>query len=397
MSHPFYLSISVISSLFLNGSINAVELSGSVSTQARVFNKNASFSDQKNNSLSLIVEPEFYHDWDSGKQSIQFKPYLLLDSGDNKRTHADIRELIWTRTFKTLEMQAGMGKVFWGVTEGQHLVDVINQTDLVDSPDGEEKLGQPMLKLSTEQDWGVVDLYLLPGFRERTFPGKQGRFRTRLVVDESTAAYESSAKQHHLDMALRWSHYFGDWDIGVSHFSGTSRDPIFIPFNDNGVIKLQPFYEQMNQTSVDVQATLDALLVKYEMIYRESDSDQYFASTGGVEYSFYGVAGTDADLGIIAEFMYDDRGNDSTSIFNHDLFAAIRWTANDVDSTEVLAGVFWDWENDSKIVNLEASRRFGNNWKASIQSRVWDDVDKADPLINFENDDYIEFELTYYY
>ena len=121
-----------------------------------------------------------------------------------------------------------MGKVFWGVTEAVHLVDIVNQTDLVESLDGEEKLGQPMIDLSLIRDWGVVDLFVLPWFRERTFPSEDGRPRFAIPIDTHDPIYESSAEQHHVDFAARWSNSIGEWDIGLSYFYGTSREPRFV-------------------------------------------------------------------------------------------------------------------------------------------------------------------------
>ena len=45
------------------------------------------------------------------------------------------------RSNRDWSLSIGLGKVFWGVTEFNHLVDVINQTDLVEGIDGEAKLG----------------------------------------------------------------------------------------------------------------------------------------------------------------------------------------------------------------------------------------------------------------
>jgi hypothetical protein len=60
----------------------------------------------------------------------------------------------------------GANKVFWGVTESRHLVDIINQTDLVEDIDEEQNLGQPMVNLLLQRDWGQLDFYLKPWFRE---------------------------------------------------------------------------------------------------------------------------------------------------------------------------------------------------------------------------------------
>ena len=52
-----------------------------------------------------------------------------------------------------------MRREFWGVTETAHRVDILNQTDQVESFDGEDKLGQPMVNFSWSKDWGTLDLY----------------------------------------------------------------------------------------------------------------------------------------------------------------------------------------------------------------------------------------------
>ena len=70
---------------------------------------------------------------------------------------------------KDREIKFGISKEFWGVTETSHRVDIINQTDFTEGFDGEEKLGQPMIKVSLEKQWGLLDFYALLGFRERNF------------------------------------------------------------------------------------------------------------------------------------------------------------------------------------------------------------------------------------
>jgi hypothetical protein len=142
------------------------------------------------------------------------------------------------------------------VTESRHLVDIINQTDLVENIDEEDKLGQPMLEVSTLQDFSEVRFYVLPGFRERTFPGRDGRFRGPFVVDTDNARYDSAAKDHRVDFAARYSNYFGDWDVGISIFNGTSREPRFLPSATPG--RLVPYYDVITQAGLDVQYTNDA-------------------------------------------------------------------------------------------------------------------------------------------
>ncbi|MET0072434.1 MAG: hypothetical protein ABW096_20570 [Candidatus Thiodiazotropha sp.] len=384
--------------LLLPGLLSAGEWSGFIELQGRHFPQQARDRDQSDQLLSIAIQPEYYQRWDNGKQSLLFIPFMRWDGADDERTHGDIRELIWTYAGDGWETKAGIGKVFWGVTEALHLVDVINQTDLIENPDGEQKLGQPMFKLSLERDWGIIDLYLLPGFRERTFPGEEGRLRSHPRVDGDRAEYQSDREERHIDLALRWSHFIGDWDIGLAHFDGTSRDPLLLPtVNSSGEVILTPFYEQMRQTSLDLQATKGDWLWKLEAIHRSSDSDSYNAATGGFEYTLVGIAESDMDLGLLGEYLYDDRQDDATTPFENDLFIGMRLTANDVDGSELLAGVIKDLDDDGWMFNLEASRRIGNLWKTSLQARLWSDIPEDDPLFAFHRDDYIEFTLTRFF
>lgn len=384
--------------LLVPGLLQAGEWSGYLEGQTRYFTQQARDSDPSRSLLSLAFQPEYYRRWDEGRQSLLFVPFARWDSQDEERSHADIRELIWTYAGDGWEGRIGIGKVFWGVTEALHLVDVINQTDLVENPDGEQKLGQPMLKLSLERDWGFLDLYLLPGFRERTFPGKDGRLRTHPRVDTDSAGYESDREAHHVDLALRWSHTLGDWDIGLSHFSGTSRDPLFIPrLNGSGEPVLSPYYELMRQAGLDLQATKGSWLWKLEAIHRSADSGSYNAATGGFEYTLVGLGGSAMDLGLLAEYLYDDRGDEAAGPFENDLFLGVRLSANDVAGSELLTGVIRDLDSSAAMFNLEASRRIGNAWKASAQVRIWTGVPRNDPLYAYRRDDYIEVSLARYF
>lgn len=139
--------------------------------------------------------------------------------------------------------------MFWGVTESVHLVDIVNQTDYVEDPAREEKLGQPMINLSQVRDWGMLDFFVLPGSRERTLPGERGRLRSHPVTRADESRYESGAEEKHVDWAIRWSHTAGNWDVGLSHFCGTSRDPEReLVFDEDGEAYFAPYTRSLTKT-----------------------------------------------------------------------------------------------------------------------------------------------------
>jgi hypothetical protein len=381
--------------LFSNQQATAAELSGYLAGEYRYFQHESAFEQPSQHQASFVAAPEFYVEWADGDQSLLFSPFLRVDGEDDERTHADIRELQWMLVKDDWELRAGVGKVFWGVTESQHLVDVINQTDLVENSDTEDKLGQPMLNLSLFKEWGTLDLFVLPYFRERTFSGENGRLRSGLIVDTDNAQYESGAKQHHLDFAVRWSHTLGDWDVGVSHFYGTNREPIF-QLNST-MDRLLPFYEIMHQTGLDIQKTSDAWLWKLEVIRRETRTETFTALTGGFEYTFYGVMESNIDVGVIAEYLFDDRNDQLATPFEDDVLLGTRITWNDEQSTELLVGVIQDLSSNDHSWNIEASRRIADRWKASLEGRFFHSKRVDSVLSAFDYDDYIQLELARYF
>ena len=393
-SATFLLIGSLLSLSFISQSF-AGEWSGYISGEYRAFTDSPADSRQHGNSLSFSIQPEFFTDWDNGNQSFTYVPFARWDEHDEERTHADIRELTWLKAADTWELRVGIRKLFWGVTESSHLVDIINQTDLVEAPDGEEKLGQPMINLALIKDWGTIDLFVLPGFRERTYPGVEGRLRSPLPVDTDNPIYESSQEDRHIDYAARWSHALGDWDIGISYFNGTSRDPLFVP--NAGFTALLPVYNLIEQWGFDLQATLDNWLWKVEVINRSGMGESYYAMSGGFEYTFYGISESQYDLGVISEIMHDDRGYSATTPFADDILLGARLTLNDEQSTEFLMGVIIDSDDSTQLLSLESNRRFGDNWKATLEGQAFINIPDHDLLSGIKKDSYQQLEVVRYF
>ncbi len=383
---------------------SAHEFSGYVSGEVRLYPENPNFFGQRDQSASLAFQPEYYHEFENGS-SFTFVPFYRLDSADAKRTHFDIRELTYLWLHEDFELRLGVRKEFWGVTEVLHLVDIINQTDLVENFDGEQKLGQPMANLSVARDWGTVDLIVLPYFRERTFPGRKGRLRFGLVVDTDQAQYESAAEEWHTDWAARYSHTFGDWDVGIYYFIGTSRDPSFIPGTDGaGNPVILPVYQQIQQTGLDVSYVVGNWLWKLEALYRKGQGDQrglarndYVAATGGFEYTFTGIFETQMDLGVVAEYLFDERQDFALTPFENDVAGALRLAVNDAASTEFLFGWVQDIDTNARFLFLEASRRLGDQWTLDLEIRAFLDQPPTAFLFALRDDDLLQLVLQYHF
>ena len=380
--------------LFVN--VEAHQIRGKVSIQTRLFLNDPIHSGQEDHSFSLTAAPEYFHQFDDGSL-FPFLPFIRVDATDSERTHFDIRDLSYIWSQGGFELRVGVRKEFWGVVESIDLVDIINQTDLVESPFGEEKLGQPMVNLSYSDVWGTFDFFLLPYFRERTFPGKKGRLRLGLVVDTDQPLFESAAEENHIDFAFRYFHTIQKLDIGVSHFVGTSRDPIARIGIKDGEFVIRPFYEQISQTGVDLLLVTGNWIWKFEGIYRDASvSTDYFAMVGGLEYVFDGIGGTGMDLGVFLEYLYDDRG-DKLSATEGDFLVGLRLAFNDVRGTSVLVAVTQDRDTDARFPVLIATTRLSDHWRFSMEYRGFMNQPREDIFLDLRDDDFFKMELAYYF
>ncbi len=382
----------------LSYNAQAFEANGELSVQGFFFLENGSWPHQDNQSASVSANLEMYHEMLENFH-FSFEAFYRIDSEDEERTHGDLQVAEFLYFNDNLEITFGVGRVFWGSTEFVHLVDIINQTDQVEALDGEEKLGQPMVHLTVPRDWGVIEAFILPWFRERTFPGVDGRFRTPLPVDTDQTIYESADEEHHTDLALRYATTLANTDLGLYYFNGTARDPVLLfSKNPSSEPTLYPYYEQIGQTGLDFQMVAGEWLFKGEAYYRTGQSRSYAATTLGFEYTLVGIADTMMDLGLIGEYVYDDRHDGwLPTIYENDIMGGLRLAVNDMDDTNILLGAIRDIHSGSTIIAMEASRRVGESIRINVDASFFIDMDIQDPAFSLASDDFIKLELIWYW
>lgn len=366
------------------------EVSGSASLELRRF-PDGSTAERVSESASYAFEPQLTWTWAEGLRTVRISPFVRLDPEDNERSHFDLRELYWQRIGNRWDVSAGLKKVTWGVTESQHFVNIVNQTDLAEDIDGEEKLGQPMVEVGLRRPWGHLELFLLPLFRERTFPEAGHRLQPGWTGLDP-ARYESGAEEHHLDVALRWSRVVGAFDLGAALFRGTDRTPRFVP-NPQVPGRAAPFYRQIERLSLDLQATFGPWLWKLEAL-TESDRDGTgSAAIGGFEVSLFDIFGNGSDLSFLAEASRDER----PATAREKLFAGVRLAVNDVAGTTALFGALVDAHGGGTFWNFESSSRLSGRVRLSLEVRAFAGVGGADPFYPIREDDYVQIEISRFF
>ena len=304
MRVPTFIALSCLMASSVSHADEA-SISGNVAIENRAFFQTPALSEQISGmQISITAAPEWQWDSNDRRWTARISPYARLDTRDDNRSHADLREASLEYYGDAFDAAIGIGSVFWGVTESRHLVNIINQLDVLEDVDEEAFLGQPMIRLGAQRDWGRIDWFVLSGFRERAVQSSDARLRP-LIEIEDDSGFENAAKHAGVDVAARYSNVIGDWDFAISGFHGTSREPTLTRAEDETAYR--PFYSHISQLGVEAQYTTGPWLWKLESIVREGQGDTFAAAVAGFEYTFYQPWSTSADIGVIAEYLYDGR------------------------------------------------------------------------------------------
>ena len=393
-----------------NGMADLIEVSGRLSPETRLYPETAAHPGQRSHASGFAAEATVYMEDDEGR-SITITPFFRYDAGDPDRTHADLREaflLLYGDVGEDeWELRLGVDRVFWGVVESRSLVDIVNQTDLVEQPDEKTKMGQPMVHLTWSGDWGALELFGLTWHRPRTLPGRHGRLRAGLAVDRDLTSYESASEEWHLDFAGRYGGSFGPLDVGLSVFDGTSREPTLLPALVASELVLAPHYEQILQFGLDSQLTTGPWLLKLEAIHRAGaqnrrldqylkyEEEDYAAFIVGGEYTINAVWDSGADLSLIAEWARDGRSRWATNAFENDILLAARFGLNDEQSTEFTVSVLASLDNSSRVLSTEFKRRLSESWSLHVESSAYFGIDEDDVIYDVRRDSFIGVNLDY--
>lgn len=376
---------------------------GNVQLQNRAFFHSSTPVQNDRLQYSYAITPQLKASAPSGDQVISSRLFYRKDFTDSTRTHWDIRELKLDQHMGDTVVTLGVDSVFWGKTESQNLVDVINQHDGVEGVFTDEKLGQPMVRMRHVAEAGVLEAYYLPYSRQATYAGNHGRLRTKPGIDGDRAQYREGAGQWYPGAALRWEPDTRDFDLGLSAFHGLSRDPSFTPISKDGQPWFAPVYGAITQVGVDAQYVTEQTLYKLEAIYRWGQLDlalaerNYAAATLGLEHTLGGFLQGSGDLGLILEYNRDGLGKRSINSLEDDVVLGLRYSLNDVHDTYLLATVALDRLYGSQLYKLELTRRLGESLRLSAEAFVPSLNDDQEFIYGYRRDAVVTTSISYYW
>lgn len=111
------------------------------------------------------------------------------------------------------------------------------------------------------------------------------------------------------------------------------------------------------------------------------------------------MPGTGADLGLLAECLYDGHDEDLAppTALEDDVFLGVRLALNDPQDSSALAGTVFDRHSGAAIVFVEAERRLGDSWRIELEGRLFFGVPDDDPLAGLRNDSSFTLRLSRFF
>ena len=120
-------------------------------------------------------------------------------------------------------------------------------------------------------------------------------------------------------------------------------------------------------------------------------SENFQAAVGGFEYTFFNIIDSGADIGVVIEYSYDSR--DEQSVADDLTFLGVRIALNDEQSTDLLLGC----SSNGELCSVEGSRRLGESYKLSVRANTFSGITDDSLLVSQRQDDFVQLSLAYFF
>lgn len=375
------------------GDASLWQLKGHAALGARLYSSPHEAT-KESHRLAVRLAPEWR--WADGGTSMVFSPALYLEGANNGRTRVDVNELYLSTRLGDTTVKAGLSRLFWGVTESRHLVDVVNPPDLAHHYAAEQRLSTAMLHVAHPTPVGRLEVLLLPWERDPKYPGTAGRPRTDLPIHPAVEHPNGTPPAFAARLAISQ----GGFDSHVYFFRGLDRETVLAARTQPmaAPTELTATRRLIRQWGADLQVPVGNFLAKAELTYRSGYSRNFFSGVAGGEYALSGINGSVVDVSLLGEYQFDLRPADAPlTTLERAVYAGVRVALNDPASTEFKFGVVAETTTGARIWRGDASRRIAKNWTVEGTLHVFDNARKSPSLMDYRKDSYVEVLAKYHF
>ena len=336
------------------------------------------------------------------------------ETSDHDRNYLQLEDTYFQYNRTSFRVTVGTKIYNWSATEFFHPADVINSRSINSRVDKREKFGQPVVQADYFLDEGEISLYLFPYFIKPLLPGNKSRVRL------STNLGEERWVDHHGDQTenkfilmpgLGINQTLGDADLRIYFLRHLDRETPVVAFEPSK-LEFYPLYLMTNHLGVTYQHILP-----YDLIFKLEHASKFFEKTSYLvgpmsesspkDYQMTSLSletgisfGNGADSTFMLEGQFisgvDKNTRKSLSIFQRDIMFGHRLAFNNINSSELFAGLFWDLEvRNEYIFTMSYKQRIKDSWNIEsglLLLKASSDPDSANSFRLIENSDH--FYLT---
>jgi hypothetical protein len=380
--------------------------SGKITFENRFFNDDSNINTQdQNNGLFL----DFSHKMTYKNWIVQGKVVARIDKKDQTRDYLDLNEAYGGYEGEFFSIFVGSQIQNWSALEVFHPIDIFNPVNLDADFESREKLGQPSINVNFLFGNNQLSLFYMPLFvaprlpfgRTRLgffTPAQQAQIGEPLLVKGSQSREDRKVSQ----FAVKLDFSFDSFDTSFYYMHIYDTSFVAVSTTQLGTDQ-RPTYVMTDQFGMTIQYPVADFNFKYEGLYKKYDTnstfgdhgfyfsdgpDNYMVNALGIEYNYNFEIGHDLTLlGEYQRFQSDSVDNvDDLGFFQNDVFFAIRYAFNNINSSEVFLSLLNDLKRSETVVAASYSQRITDYWylKSGFRSISATESD-AKGLSNLDN------------
>ena len=372
---------------------------------------------------TLLANLETTYSYDALTLEMQLKAqqdFYDFSAGDkqNKRSFIRLDSLYGTYDFENDQIFVGKNIRFWGALEVRNITDGFNPQDMRSDIFTSDKLGVYNVAYAHYTENGEFDaiVKLYEQSREMAaapyvyyfFPQE---YNTLPLHYNNELKTEKS--QYRPSIYLKYSastdtEYALDYAVIFENGYDSQRYYSFNPVADMSSLQTQENAYLVNKISTYDTLVVGATLFKLEALYTDvidnSEISDYYHIGVGVEHTLTQFIG-EADLGVISEYYYyhiiDKTKRDDLALFEtfqNDLFVGLRYTFNDGNDANIVAGSIIDFDYSEEVYYFEYESRLADSWKVDFDYRYINPSKEYKTAFNLMGDhERVSLTLGYYF
>lgn len=311
------------------------------------------------------------------------------DSTDDSRSYSNIRQANIYVNNNNFTFGLGVDTFFWGVSESINVVNVLNQSDIMESLDGKVKYGQTFVSINTRFSNGDFSFYYLPLFQEQSFPERPSY---GLAISKN-AVFEHDKKRG--GIAARGLFYFDRLEFALSYFKGTRRSALLARHATEMAV-LTPYYIQTVNYLVDGVYIAEDFTLKFEAKTGLEQNAGFTTFNLGIEYPSYAFSKLVEEVIFIAEYAFDDRKLSAETHGQNDIFLGGKFNFGYSEQGNVRFLYSYDFDYRSQYAELSYEYRLNDYFRFKAKAlKVLSAPERDQRLYALSGEEFINLSLHY--